>query len=191
MGREVFLRLVEHADVVITNFKPGTMEEWGLGYADAARRNERIIYAMGSSFGTVGPDARPRGRGPRRSGRRRDHQHDGRQAAPTRARSAPPSPTTSRGRTCSPASWPRCTHGSGPAGASSWRPPCSAARSGPRPVSSPSTSCRGLPRDRATAVTRWSPASTACSARPTAGSPSSGSQVPCGTASTRPWADRT
>ena len=61
MGREVFLRLVEHADVVITNFKPGTMEEWGLGYADAARRNERIIYAMGSSFGTVGPDARREG----------------------------------------------------------------------------------------------------------------------------------
>jgi CoA:oxalate CoA-transferase len=56
-GREVFLRLVEDADVVITNFKPGTMEEWGLGYADAAGRNGRIIYAMGSSFGPEGPDA--------------------------------------------------------------------------------------------------------------------------------------
>ena len=56
-GREVFLRLVEGADVVITNFKPGTMEGWGLGYADAAVRNGRIIYAMGSSFGPVGPDA--------------------------------------------------------------------------------------------------------------------------------------
>src|SRR5580700_7594291 len=56
-GREVFLRLVEDADVVITNFKPGTMEEWGLGYADAAARNERIVYAMGSSFGPEGPDA--------------------------------------------------------------------------------------------------------------------------------------
>ena len=56
-GRDVFLRLVEGADVVITNFKPGTMDEWGLGYADAARRNERIIYAMGSSFGPEGPDA--------------------------------------------------------------------------------------------------------------------------------------
>jgi crotonobetainyl-CoA:carnitine CoA-transferase CaiB-like acyl-CoA transferase len=56
-GREVFLRLVEDADVVITNFKPGTMEEWGIGYADAAGRNERIIYAMGSSFGPEGPDA--------------------------------------------------------------------------------------------------------------------------------------
>ena len=56
-GRDVFLRLIERADVVISNFKPGTMEEWGLGYADAAARNGRIIYAMGSSFGPEGPDA--------------------------------------------------------------------------------------------------------------------------------------
>jgi crotonobetainyl-CoA:carnitine CoA-transferase CaiB-like acyl-CoA transferase len=56
-GRQVFLRLIERADVVITNFKPGTMESWGLGYPDAAARNERIIYAMGSSFGPEGPDA--------------------------------------------------------------------------------------------------------------------------------------
>ncbi len=56
-GRDVFLRLVKGADVVITNFKPGTMEAWGVGYDDAAARNERIIYAMGSSFGPDGPDA--------------------------------------------------------------------------------------------------------------------------------------
>jgi crotonobetainyl-CoA:carnitine CoA-transferase CaiB-like acyl-CoA transferase len=56
-GRDVFLRLVEDADVVITNFKPGTMDAWGLGYAEAAARNERIVYAMGSSFGPEGPDA--------------------------------------------------------------------------------------------------------------------------------------
>ena len=56
-GRAVFLRLVKDADVVITNFKPGTMEGWGLGYAEAASSNERIIYAMGSSFGSEGPDA--------------------------------------------------------------------------------------------------------------------------------------
>jgi crotonobetainyl-CoA:carnitine CoA-transferase CaiB-like acyl-CoA transferase len=56
-GRDVFLCLVKDADVVITNFKPGTMEGWGLGYADATACNERIIYAMGSSFGPEGPDA--------------------------------------------------------------------------------------------------------------------------------------
>jgi len=56
-GREAFLRMVEHADVVITNFKPYTMDTWGVGYPDAAARNGRIIYAMGSSFGPEGPDA--------------------------------------------------------------------------------------------------------------------------------------
>jgi len=60
-GRDLFLRLVEDADVVITNFKPGTMEKWGLGYADAADRNPRIIYAMGSSFGAEGPDSEREG----------------------------------------------------------------------------------------------------------------------------------
>jgi crotonobetainyl-CoA:carnitine CoA-transferase CaiB-like acyl-CoA transferase len=56
-GREVFLRLAGGADVVITNFKPGTMESWGLGYDDLAARNPRLVYATGSSFGPVGPDA--------------------------------------------------------------------------------------------------------------------------------------
>ena len=60
-GRDVFLGLVEKADVVITNFKPGTLDEWGLGYAVAASRNGRIIYAMGSSFGPEGPDADAKG----------------------------------------------------------------------------------------------------------------------------------
>jgi crotonobetainyl-CoA:carnitine CoA-transferase CaiB-like acyl-CoA transferase len=56
-GREVFLRLCERVDVVVTNFVPGTLEQWGLGYADVAARNPRIIYATGSTFGTLGPDA--------------------------------------------------------------------------------------------------------------------------------------
>ena len=56
-GREVFLRLAEWADVVITNFSPGTLEGWGLGYDDVAARNPRIVYAAGSTFGTEGTDA--------------------------------------------------------------------------------------------------------------------------------------
>ena len=56
-GREVFLGLAQWADVAITNFKPGTMEGWGLGYDDLAARNPGIIYAAGSTFGPVGPDA--------------------------------------------------------------------------------------------------------------------------------------
>jgi crotonobetainyl-CoA:carnitine CoA-transferase CaiB-like acyl-CoA transferase len=56
-GQEVFRRLAEAVDVVVTNFKPGTMEEWGLGYDDLAASNPRLVYAAGSTFGPEGPDA--------------------------------------------------------------------------------------------------------------------------------------
>jgi formyl-CoA transferase len=49
--------LAEWADVVITNFAPGTMTEWGLAYEDVAARNPRVIYAAGSTYGTQGTDA--------------------------------------------------------------------------------------------------------------------------------------
>src|SRR3954451_5969668 len=60
-GREVFLRLAEWADVVITNFAPGTMAEWGLDYDAVAARIPRVIYAAGSTYGTLGTDARREG----------------------------------------------------------------------------------------------------------------------------------
>jgi CoA:oxalate CoA-transferase len=60
-GREVFLRLVDTADVVVSNFKPGTMEDWGLGYTEISARNPRIVYGTGSSFGPVGPDSKREG----------------------------------------------------------------------------------------------------------------------------------
>ena len=56
-GREIFLRLAEQADVVITNFTPGTLEKWGLSYEDVAARNPAVVYAAGSTFGPVGADA--------------------------------------------------------------------------------------------------------------------------------------
>lgn len=56
-GRAVFLRLAANADVVISNFKPGTMESWGLGYDEVAAVNPGIVYATGSAFGSRGPDA--------------------------------------------------------------------------------------------------------------------------------------
>ena len=56
-GADVFKRLVRDADVVITNFTPGTMERWGLGQDDLAAVNPRIICAHGSTFGSSGPDA--------------------------------------------------------------------------------------------------------------------------------------
>jgi len=56
-GREVFLRLTDAADVVISNFTPGTIDRWRLGYETLAARNPRIVYATGSTFGPEGPDA--------------------------------------------------------------------------------------------------------------------------------------
>lgn len=56
-GREVFLRLAEWADVVISNFKPGTLDGWGLGYEAVAARNPAVIYATGSTYGPIGPDS--------------------------------------------------------------------------------------------------------------------------------------
>jgi formyl-CoA transferase len=56
-GREVFLRLAENADIVVENFKPGTMEKWGVGYRDIEQRNRDIIYVSVSAFGQFGPDS--------------------------------------------------------------------------------------------------------------------------------------
>jgi len=60
-GAEVFSRLAEGCDVVITNFKPGTMESWGLGYDRLAARNPRLVYACGSAFGARGSQSRLEG----------------------------------------------------------------------------------------------------------------------------------
>jgi crotonobetainyl-CoA:carnitine CoA-transferase CaiB-like acyl-CoA transferase len=60
-GKEAFLRVLDGADVLITNFMPGTMEAWGLGYEELSARNPGLIYATGSAFGPVGPDAQRAG----------------------------------------------------------------------------------------------------------------------------------
>jgi crotonobetainyl-CoA:carnitine CoA-transferase CaiB-like acyl-CoA transferase len=54
-GQKVFLRLVENADVVLENFRPGVMERLGLGYATLAKRNPRLVYCAISGFGQDGP----------------------------------------------------------------------------------------------------------------------------------------
>lgn len=56
-GKEAFLKLVETSDVVLSNFKPGTLDEWGLGYDDLAAVNPGIIWAAGSFLGPYGPEA--------------------------------------------------------------------------------------------------------------------------------------
>jgi formyl-CoA transferase/CoA:oxalate CoA-transferase len=60
-GRDVLLRLAETADVLISNFVPGTLDRWGLDYATLAERNPRLVYATGSTYGPLGPDAGERG----------------------------------------------------------------------------------------------------------------------------------
>ena len=51
-GQELFLRLTEHADVLCENFRPGTMEKWGLGPADL---DPSLVYVRISVFGQDGP----------------------------------------------------------------------------------------------------------------------------------------
>ena len=57
-GREVFYRLVQVADVVIQNFRPGVEERLGIDYASLSRINPRLVYGAASGFGLKGPDAR-------------------------------------------------------------------------------------------------------------------------------------
>ena len=56
-GRAIVRRLLDTADVVIENFKPGTMEKWGLGPEDLEPSNPKLIYARISGYGQTGPYA--------------------------------------------------------------------------------------------------------------------------------------
>ena len=55
-GREVLLKLLAEADVLIDNFKTGTMEKWGIGSAETlAKKFPRLVHARVSGFGEDGP----------------------------------------------------------------------------------------------------------------------------------------
>ncbi len=55
-GRDVLLRLLEGADVLVENFRPGTLEKWGLGYEEVlAPRFPRLVHCRVSGFGADGP----------------------------------------------------------------------------------------------------------------------------------------
>ena len=56
-GREVLLKLAETADVLIENFRPGTMQKLGLDYEAVKARNPRIVMCSVSGFGQSGPYA--------------------------------------------------------------------------------------------------------------------------------------
>jgi crotonobetainyl-CoA:carnitine CoA-transferase CaiB-like acyl-CoA transferase len=63
-GSAVFRRLVAVSDIVLSNFKPGTLESLGLGYPQLSRINPGIIMADSSAFGPTGPWSRRLGYGP-------------------------------------------------------------------------------------------------------------------------------
>lgn len=54
-GRAAIRALIQSADVVVNNFRPGVMERLGFGYEEARKLNPRIIYAVGTGFGLTGP----------------------------------------------------------------------------------------------------------------------------------------
>jgi formyl-CoA transferase len=56
-GRELFLDLVERSDIVVENFRPGTLEKWGLGYDVLRERNRGIVLVRVSGYGQTGPEA--------------------------------------------------------------------------------------------------------------------------------------
>ncbi|GAA1559554.1 hypothetical protein GCM10009804_15500 [Kribbella hippodromi] len=59
-GKDLFLRLVAAADVVVENFAPGTLQRLGLGYEVLAESNDRIILASGRGYGAQTPQANQR-----------------------------------------------------------------------------------------------------------------------------------
>ncbi|MER5669167.1 CaiB/BaiF CoA transferase family protein [Streptomyces mirabilis] len=56
-GRATLLRLAATADVIIENFRPGTLEKWDLGWAELSAANPRLVLARVTAFGQFGPYA--------------------------------------------------------------------------------------------------------------------------------------
>ncbi|MCP1673485.1 crotonobetainyl-CoA:carnitine CoA-transferase CaiB-like acyl-CoA transferase [Natronocella acetinitrilica] len=56
-GQDVLRRMIEEADILIENFRPGTMERWGLGWEQLSAINPRLIMVRVTGFGQTGPYA--------------------------------------------------------------------------------------------------------------------------------------
>ena len=54
-SRDIVRRLIDEADIVVENFKPGVMEAWGMSYEDLASRNPGLILCRISGYGQTGP----------------------------------------------------------------------------------------------------------------------------------------
>lgn len=62
-GREIARKLCSNADIIVENFRPGTMEKWGLGYSELALKNPGLIMVRISGFGQDGPYSKRGGYG--------------------------------------------------------------------------------------------------------------------------------
>ena len=60
-GVELLKRLVADADVVVENFRPGTLEKWGIGYEDLKKVNGKLIMLRVSAYGQTGPKSKEPG----------------------------------------------------------------------------------------------------------------------------------
>ena len=60
-GQELILKLIEHCDILIHNFKVGGLEKYGLGYEDISKKYPKLIYTAISGFGQTGPLAKEPG----------------------------------------------------------------------------------------------------------------------------------
>jgi crotonobetainyl-CoA:carnitine CoA-transferase CaiB-like acyl-CoA transferase len=56
-GRDILWQLVDRADVLVENFRPGVLERLGFGAEEVAKRNSRLIYCSVSGFGQTGPQS--------------------------------------------------------------------------------------------------------------------------------------
>src|SRR5947209_7149341 len=59
-GRQILKKLISHADVLVQNFRPGTMERLGLGYTELRKSYPRLIYVSISGVGDTGPYVKKR-----------------------------------------------------------------------------------------------------------------------------------
>ncbi len=53
--KKVFEKILSKADILVENFKPGTLEKWGFGWKQVSKKYPKLIYASASGFGQTGP----------------------------------------------------------------------------------------------------------------------------------------
>ena len=53
--KKIFEKILAKADILVENFKPGTLEKWGFGWKELSKKYPKLIYASASGFGQTGP----------------------------------------------------------------------------------------------------------------------------------------